>query len=174
MATTTQTSGWSISYQLVFCGGPHLLSLSLSPFPSSHSPLSFSLSHAHTYSVSAHTYTYRYVYTLSSSLYLLPAPLATQSAVSPSLAHSHLLSRASPSSLLLPSRPSCNFYPRFTILFVPRVPPKERQTLVTGVANLSLFLFPLSSYDTISFGHFGVRFHNLPWYTVGYTSATRR
>lgn len=24
MATTTQTSGWSISYQLVFCGGPRL------------------------------------------------------------------------------------------------------------------------------------------------------
>ena len=54
MATTTQTSGWSISYQLVFCGGPRSISLCLarsdslylclSLYLSSSPPLSLSLS----------------------------------------------------------------------------------------------------------------------------------
>lgn len=43
-----------------------------------------------------------------------------------SLSLAYLLSRASPSSLLFPL-PSCDFYPCFTILFVPQLP-RKRET----------------------------------------------
>lgn len=139
MATTTQTSGWSISYQLVFCGGPHLLSPSLSP----------TLSHT----THIHTHTHAHIHSLLPSASFLLLQSLTQCNVSPSL--THLLSRASPSSLLLLS-PSCDFYPCFTILFVPRLPSKEKTDFENRRGES-----PLDSYDTILFDHFGVRFYNL-------------
>lgn len=90
---------------LTFSPSPSLC-LSPSPFPS----LSFSCSHTQTH-----------IYTL---FFLLPPSFfLSHSFRNMSLPRS--LSRASPSSLLLPS-PSYDFYPCFTILFVSTAKGKDR------------------------------------------------
>lgn len=137
MATTTQTSGWSISYQLVFCGGPHLLCLSLSP-----SSLCLSLSLA---------ITRKHTYTLTSSLCLLPSSSVTHSAMS--------LPRSFTCSLE-PHPHLYSFRLRLTTsiraLRFSSFPPKERTDFGSRHGE-SL----LNSCDMISFGHFGIRFYNL-------------
>lgn len=118
MATTTQTSGWSISYQLVFCGGPHLLSPSLSPTLS------------HTTHIHTHTYTLFFPlplsFSFSHSLSAMSLPRSLTYSLEP---HPHLYSFSHPLATSIRALRFSSFHG-----FLRR----KRQTLRTGVANLPL------------------------------------